>query len=215
MNRIKRFQRPLYKNSVRITFRNDSCRTILRVISRHVSGNRSFYLTRYRFLEWLENRTTQYLEMDGSHLLRASEYDGIVSLHFYWMCEGYGGQITGYAQNAEIPLERLRELMHDANGGAFFTHLQKYAGRVRSDFSGADQTLRFVCADKLKRRALSKALRSRIGCRFGEVINAYNDFSDSFYLIHASSGGRKYNGGLVLHHCEKDDRPYFSYSFHT
>lgn len=215
MSRLTWPNRPLYENAARIVVTHDSCSTILRVITRHSNGKHNFYLNRYRFIEWLDKNTSPYLEMDGIYLLRATEYDGIVSLHFYWMCEGYGGQLQGIAQNAEIPLNELKELMLNTKGGAFFTHQTKYTGRVQFDFSCASRTLHDVCGDHLKRRALSKALRNRIRSRYSETIHVYNDFPNCFYLIHSSSGSREYNGGLILHHGERNGRPYLSYDFHT
>ena len=207
--------RPLYENAARIVITHDSCCTILRIITRHSNGKHNFYLNRHRFIEWLENRTCQYLEMDGNHLLRATEYDGIVSLRFYWMCECSGGQLQGLAQNVDIPLEKLKDMMLNKTDGALFTHQGKYAGRVRFDFSHASRTLQGICADPLKRRALSKALRNRIRSRYGETIYAYNDFPGCFYLIHSMPGNREHNGGLILHRSERNGRPYVSYDFHT
>ena len=215
MSRTPRFQRPLFENSAKITFRCDASCSVLRIVTRHSNGKHSFYLNRNRFLEWLDHGSNQYLEMDCSNLLRANQYHGIVSLHFYWMSEGYGGQLQGYTQSMDIPCEKLKELLTDTNGGVFFTHQNKYSGRMRFDFTGAERTMHAVCSNPLKRRALSKALRNRIGSRYDEVIHAYNDFSDSFYLIHTMAGGREYNGGLILHQCEKDGRTSLNYSFHT
>ena len=215
MNRRTWRNHPLYENAARIVITHDSCCTILRIVTRHSNGKHNFYLNRHRFIEWLENRAGQYLEMDGSYLLRATEYDGIVSLRFYWMCECSGGQLQGLAQNVDVPLEKLKDMMLNKTDGALFTHQGKYTGRTTFDFSNADFTLQKVCADPLKRRALSKTLRNRIRNRFGEVIHAYNDFADSFYLIHSMDGGHEHNGGLVLHHCTKNGRPYVSYDFHT
>lgn len=215
MSRLTWRNRPLYENAARIVVTNNSCSTILRIITRHSNGKHSFYLNRQRFIEWLDNRSNQYLEMDGSYLLRAMEYHGIVSLHFYWMCECHGGQLQGLAQNVDIPLDELRQLMLAKHKGAFFTYQGKYEGRVQFDFSHAARTLHGVCADLPKRRALSKALRNRISSRYGEVIYAYNDFPDCFYLIHSMSGNHEHNGGLILHHGKRDGRQYLSYDFHT
>lgn len=207
--------RPLYENSARIVVTHDSCYTILRVITRHSNGKHNFYLNRHRFIEWLDSENSQHLEMDGSYLLRATVYEGIVSLHFYWMCEGNGGQLQGFAQNADVPLDELKRLMLDAKGGAIFTHQSKYEGRVQFDFTNASRTVRSICMDRHKRRALSKALRNRIRSRYGETIHAYNDFPDCFYLIHSMSGNREHNGGLILHRGERNGRPYMSFDFHT
>ena len=114
-----------------------------------------------------------------------------------------------------MPRAYLLEMMQTARNDAFFTYTGKYDGRIRFDFYNAERTLKCICADPLKRRALSKALRSRIDCRYGETVRAYNDFADSFYLIHETSDGSEYNGGLVLHHGERNGRPYVYFGFHT
>lgn len=205
--------RSLYENAARITFRRDGCCTRLSVVSRRTDGKHSFYLMHHRFLEWLEHGAGSYLEMDCGHLLCATEYDSVVTLQFYWMSEGFGGQLYGFIQSLSIASDKLRELLEQ--GGAFFTHSGKYAGRTQFDFSGAQRTLQKVCADPLKHRALSKALRNHISSRYSEVIHAYNDFPNCFYLIHTMSGNREHNGGLILHRGERNGKPYFRYDFHT
>lgn len=120
---------------------------------------------------------------------------------------------NGFTQSLAIATDKLRKLLEQ--DGAFFTHSGKYAGRTQFDFSGAQRTLQKVCADPLKRRALSKALRNRISSRYSEVIHAYNDFPNCFYLIHSMPNNREHNGGLILHRGERDGRPYLSYDFHT
>lgn len=215
MSRSKGFQRALFEEATRITFTHDDCFTRMHIVSRRENGKHNFYVERNKFLDWLEHGANQYLETDCSHLLRATKYHGIVTMQFYWLSEGYGGQLRGYTQSLCFPYEYLKELMQTARNDAFLSYQGKYGDRLHFDFSSANRTLQSVCADPLKRRALSKALRSRIDCRYGEHVHVYNDFSDSFYLIHTPTSGRAYNGGLVLHHGEKNGRPYVYYGFHT
>ena len=215
MSRFGAFHRPLYEGAARIRFTHEACCTRMQIFSRHSDGRHSFYIVRYRFIDWLEHGSSQYLEMDCNNLLRATEQHGIVTMQFHWISESYGGQLHGYTQSLSMPRAYLLEMMQTARNDAFFTYTGKYDGRVRFDFSNAERTLKRICADPLKRRALSKALRSRIDCRYGEAVRSYNDFADSFYLIHETSDGSEYNGGLVLHHGERNGRPYVYFGFHT
>ena len=54
MSRLTWRNRPLYENAARIVVTNNSCSTILRIITRHSNGKHSFYLNRQRFIEWLD-----------------------------------------------------------------------------------------------------------------------------------------------------------------
>lgn len=118
--------------------------------------------------------------------------DGIAYAEIYWS-DG-GPDAPGFYQNFTIPVAPLRALLRD---GTPLRHL--YVSQPKSPHiaaSRASETIRRVCADKLARRALSKAMRDCFSEQSGTVVlnpNGRRSFSFS-----ASSGSPSF-GYLILH----------------
>ena len=164
------------------------------------------------FTEWLEYGEGRLYEEDIGYMVAMKRGD-LVHLKLLW----YHNETGKYAMYAVQRIEIPAAVMQSALSGKPVRFLyNENLSLPKLDFSSAAETIRGICADSHKRRALSKALRNSFQWRGSRFITFCGDSPpDSFFF--REQGG--VCGGLILHRNKKQTKAgevsYYEYSVHT
>lgn len=210
------FHNTLYEGAALFSFCNDGDWLRMRVRTHRDRYSQSFLCHRATFVEWLKEGSSAYMDMDCGHFLKARQYDGVITLEFYWLNRLSDGRLLGQLETVYLSKNEFLQALDRDSAGRFLSYHHRYDTPTRLDFSRAQSTLRRVIQSPAKRRALCKLLASRCGGYCGESVKVYNDGQDDFYFVTTMSNGHRYNGGFILHSGNTDKgHPYVYYSVHT
>lgn len=193
----------------------DSC-VELRTVSRQHGRGRRFLLLMERFMNWCERGCPgSYCERDIYSFIEISLNDDIFVIHFNWL-SGSDASLHGYRESVHLPMRRVMDFLHEAQpGGVLRLLYQPVQKRPTFDFTHAQRSLHDCISDKLKRRALCKALRF-VGWHDTRFI-MYGDGTAGFGFQTVEL--RSVTGGLILHKGTRKANggayPYLYYSVHT
>lgn len=120
-----------------------------------------FYFREDMIREILSEQRPFYLDLDGCHFCSCHRfYDGLSFRVTFLKAEGDFDHLYGYMQFFSVPVEAVRRLLEDDRPRCFV--FEPDEKRLRNHLNlgpGAAGKLKSICADPLKRRALSKVLR--------------------------------------------------------
>ncbi len=139
---------------------------------------------RYRrdmLMELINGERTTFLDLDGSNFCRAISALGNLNFRITFLrSQSDFDHLVGYHQFFELPISDLKRMLRDGKPfcRVFESHEEKPNNYLTVDIK-ADVTLKRICEDPLKRRALSKAMRL-IDKPF-QLFRMYNP--DNLYLL--------------------------------
>lgn len=210
------FHSSIYEGAALFSFRIDDDWLRLRVRSHQGRYGHTFLCRREAFTEWINSKSSAYLDMDCGNFLKARQYDGVLTLEFYWLSRFSDDHVHGQLETVYLRKDEVLHALHADGSGRFFSHHHRYDKPTRLNFSSAQSTLHRVIQSPAKRRALCKLLASHSGGYCGENIKVYSDGQDDFYFVATMSHNRSYNGGFILHSGNtRDGHPYVRYGVHT
>lgn len=168
--------------------------------------------------ETIVSRHTIFDSDCGSYAELYSDYDDL-HICICWLSEDSGDRVHGIKQRIAIPIPLIEQILQAQEMRIKIMTKYLYQPpkpRATIVTSGALSTLRRVQTNKLKRRALSKAMRDCLRWP-GYLVRLYSDGADDFFFQTCS--GYKICGGLILHESEERTRtgsyPKLQYSVHT
>ena len=134
-------------------------------------------------------------EHDGS-LIQLDAKSNTAQLQLWWSASDDGdGAPQGFSQGISLPVKLLQALLQDGTPFRYLYQPERRAAHIVTTHAAG--TIRSVCADRLGRRAMCKALRDSFRQK-GEIVTLYSGGQSSF--LFATAYGRPSRGGLVL--CE-------------
>ena len=179
---------------------------------------------RGRFLLILKEMQEWLLEDYGEWTLMDEDCGNVISLHVSggtvyvqtWWLSAYGlDDVQGFSQRFSLPVETLRTLLCNETPIRYLYIPKPQNSHIVTEY--ASEVIRRVSADKLTRRALSKAMRDCFHWK-GEIVTLHPNGRNSFYFTTAF-GRRPLCGGLILHetsiHTPAGEKPKFYYGIHT
>lgn len=120
-----------------------------------------FYFREDMIREILSEQRPFYLDLDGCHFCSCHRfYDGLSFRVTFLKAEGDFDHLSGRMQFFSVPVDAVRRLLEDGRPRCFV--FEPDEKRLRNHLNlgpGAAGKLKSICADPLKCRALSKALR--------------------------------------------------------
>jgi hypothetical protein len=182
--------------------------------------SRSFYLTIPKFTHWLSNADpweAQYIEMDIHCVFKAAHAPyGKIEISIYWIGLDSDEGIRGYMQSFRMDESKLREIMNDPNPRKVLASTKRNFAQAKINISpNALAQVAKIISNKLRRRALSKALSSNFMYGSDDIVDLYVSWGYDFDFSNTGI-----YGGLVLHETEitgRDHRQHkkLYYSVHT
>lgn len=175
-----------------------------------------FFIMKDALCEWLHGlQTHPFYDTDCGWILRFQRIRDNYDIIIYWLSSDSRDQVRGIRQRFMLPAALLQSLLMN-NGAPIKMVYSETAAMAHIDVTGASTTLRTICANKRKRRALSKAMRD---CFKWDDDKVYlvPDFGSSFFFT--TQSGCPSSGGLVLHETTiatpHGEFPKLFYSVHT
>lgn len=178
---------------------------------------------RGRLLLILQELREWLLEDYGEWNLMDEDCGNIISLYVsgftvhiqvWWLSSCGLDDVQGFSQRFCMPVETLRAFL--CNGEPIRYLYRPKPQNVCLITDRASDVIRRICADKLTRRALNKAMRDCFQEK-KDIVTLYSFGCQSFYFTTAS--GYPAYGGLILHeatvHTPAGEKQKLYYSVHT
>jgi hypothetical protein len=199
--------------NIKLTMVSDGEFIRFRTYSRINGCSRTFIIGREKLACALEGQSVVDADCDG-FLEVYQQRDNKITLVFYWLSVSTNNDITGYKQMMLVPVDVLEHVVR-AKDGVTVKYLyqgnQRRKAIIHAD--GASKTIRQIQTDKRIKRAFSKALRDHFDWSDDDTVYL---FSDGFYDIYFTCEGCwPINGGLILHHYQRNGQDRVVYAVHT
>lgn len=190
----------------------DHCYLGIKTYSRE-NGRHGRFLLRREFVEQLlsDDKITEVIDTDINSFIVVHLFDDIFTFQLYWLSEYQEQRLEGLRQTFYLPKPIIENLLsHDIVTDSYLCRPRPRYAKV--NHASAASTIRNTLLDKLKKRALSKAMRDAFQWP-GERVTLYNDGGCNFFFT--TEKGFRISGGLILHEGIVNGYPKVYYSVHT
>lgn len=146
-----------------------------------------FLICRNGLREWLSHPSRSFLNRDLDNSLQFRIDGDIIHADIMWCSVNSLDEVSGYRQRFSFPESALKEALYEDKPAKLLIRTNAPVPQSSLVFSsGARDLIRDISSDKLKRRALSKALRRSF--HYGpSVIYLYRDSKTDFFFRETSS----------------------------
>lgn len=186
----------LYPDSILVSITPDGDFFALKTFSREAGGHGRFLISSQKFQAWVNGDPQErelFLDTDCGSFLSIRHCGAYLRCQATWLTACDSNICHGIIQNFDISMQAITGLLE--NGTPVRRLYHESGNSTQFITTRARRTLLQIQQDKLKKRALCKAMRDLLHWH-GDTIRLYNDFADGSFCFDASCG---IFGGLILH----------------